>query len=78
MRQELTDVVEAAKRLRPADQELLRLASWERLSTAEIGEVLQITPNAVSQRLFRVRRSLEREYQRITKASPAAQKGGER
>lgn len=80
VRQELSEVLEAAERLKPRDQEILRLASWERLSSADIGSVLDITPNTAKQRLHRARKALIREHERIakrTQPSPAAQEGGE-
>lgn len=54
----VTDVAGALSALRPADQEILRLAAWEDLSHAEIGVVLGITPNAAAIRLHRARRRL--------------------
>lgn len=80
MRDELREVMEAASRLRPEDQELLRLSMWEHLSSEDIGEVLGIKPNAVKQRLHRARKALVREHKRLASRpqhSPAAQKGGE-
>ncbi len=41
--------------LRPADQEILRLAAWEELGHQQIATVLGITPNAVAIRLHRAR-----------------------
>lgn len=80
VRDELRGVVEAAQRLRPGDQEILRLSLWEHLSHDEIGEVLGIQPNAAKQRLHRARKALVREYEQMSKSSqfsPAAQEGGE-
>lgn len=48
----------ALARLRPAEQELLRLWAWEDLSPTDIAVVLGTTPNAVSIRLHRARRRL--------------------
>lgn len=81
MRDELRGVLEAARRLRPRDQEILRLSLWEHLSHEEIGAVLRIQPNAAKQRLHRARKALVREYEQMSKVSqfsPAAQEGGER
>jgi len=47
--------IEGLSRLRPDDQELLRLVAWEELSHAEISVVLGISPNAVAIRLHRAR-----------------------
>jgi RNA polymerase sigma factor (sigma-70 family) len=55
----LTDVMDAMATLRDGDQEILRLAAWEGLSHGEIGQVLEITPNAAAIRLHRARRRLE-------------------
>jgi RNA polymerase sigma-70 factor, ECF subfamily len=55
----LTDVMDAMATLPDGDQEVLRLAAWEELSHAEIGLVLEITPNAAAIRLHRARKRLE-------------------
>lgn len=52
---------EALARVGPQDAELLRLWAWEQLTPAEIAQVLQITPNAVSIRLHRARQRLRAE-----------------
>lgn len=49
-------VLSALERLRPADQEVLRLAAWEHLDTAEIAVALGCSPNAAALRLSRARR----------------------
>lgn len=80
MRDELREVLEAARRLRPRDQEILRLSLWEHLSHDDIGAVLGIEPNTAQQRLHRARKALVREYERMTRKSqisPAAQEGGD-
>lgn len=48
----------ALARLRPAEQELLRLWAWEDLSPSDIAVVLGTTTNAVNIRLHRARRRL--------------------
>jgi RNA polymerase sigma-70 factor (ECF subfamily) len=53
-------VVEALDRLAAIDQEVLRLAAWEELTSAEIGQVLGITPAAADKRRQRALRRLER------------------
>lgn len=58
---EYAEVAEALERLRPRDRELLRLALWEELPHADIGEVLGCSPHAVDQRLYRATRKLARE-----------------
>lgn len=75
---EVRRVLEAAAHLSDRDAEILRLASWEHLSRAEIAEVLDIDPNAVSQRLHRARANLTKHFNRLETRdrTPAAQKGG--
>ena len=51
-------VHDALARLRPEDQELLRLDAWEDLSSEQIAAVLDITPAAARKRLQRARRRL--------------------
>ena len=65
-RQEERSVLEALGRLRPGDQEVLRLRTWERLSSEQIGAVLGISPHAVDARVSRARRRLADEYERLT------------
>jgi RNA polymerase sigma-70 factor (ECF subfamily) len=75
---EVRRVLEAAAHLSDRDAEILRLASWEHLSRAEIADVLDIDPNAVSQRLHRARANLTKHFNRLEQRdrTPAAQKGG--
>lgn len=80
VREEVRQVLEAARRLAPKDQELLRLASWEHLSMEDIAVILDVTANTVKQRLHRARTRLVREHQRSSRRnvnSPAALEGGE-
>jgi RNA polymerase sigma-70 factor (ECF subfamily) len=58
-------VLDAAARLDSTDAEVLRLVAWEQLSPGDIAAVLEITPNAVKQRLHRAKRNLAREYRRL-------------
>lgn len=53
-----TRVLDALSRLRPEDQEILRLAAWEELTTSEIAVTLGCTPNAAALRLSRARARL--------------------
>lgn len=79
IRQELQDVLSAARRLRPQDQEILRLAMWESLSTSQIAAVFDIDPNTAKQRLHRARKALIKEHERMKQrstTSPAALEGG--
>jgi RNA polymerase sigma-70 factor (ECF subfamily) len=74
-------VLDAIARLGRTDVEVLLLVAWEHLSIAEIAVVLNIAPNAVTQRLHRARRNLGREYRRLQAdpiASPKAPTGGAR
>lgn len=54
-------VVDALHRLRPADQEVLRLSVWEELSNQEIGRLLGCSAHAVAQRRLRATRRLARQ-----------------
>ncbi len=75
-------VLDAAARLSDKDADVLRLAAWEQLSTADIAAVLGIAPNAVKQRLHRAKQHLGREYRKLEsgthKSTPHAPKGGAR
>lgn len=53
----------ALARLRPTDQELLRLVAWEALSRSEAAVVLGCSVNAVSIRWHRLMRRLARQLQ---------------
>lgn len=72
-------VLEAASRLKPVDLEVLRLAYWEQLQHDDIAQVLGMTTDAVTQRLYRARKALTKEINRAdsTVNSPVAEKGGE-
>jgi RNA polymerase sigma-70 factor (ECF subfamily) len=71
-------VLLASARLRPIDQEILRLTLWEELSHADVALVLGITVTAVKERAYRARRNLATEYMKLTEGRqpPAARKGG--
>jgi RNA polymerase sigma factor (sigma-70 family) len=51
-------LLEELAKLRPADQEILRLSVWEELTNTEIAEVLGIDAHAVTMRLSRARNRL--------------------
>lgn len=53
-------LVAALSTLSSADQEVLRLAIWEKLSHRDIGEVLGCSEQAVGQRISRARKKLAR------------------
>jgi RNA polymerase sigma-70 factor (ECF subfamily) len=62
VRDEDSRAVDAAlTRLKPADQEVIRLAGWEELSREEIAVAMQCTPTAVTKRLNRALDRLARE-----------------
>jgi RNA polymerase sigma factor (sigma-70 family) len=76
---ELRRVLDASSYLAEVDAEILRLSSWEGMSRDHIAEVLELTPNAVSQRLHRARANLTKHYDRLERRNdrtPAANKGG--
>ena len=55
-------------RLRPDDQELLRLIAWEELSHAQIAEVIGISVNAVGIRVHRARERFAAAFGQIVEA----------
>jgi len=73
-------VVEAAARLGGNDAEILRLFAWERLDASQIAAVLEISPNAVHQRLHRAKQRLVREFDLLdaetASVRPARTEGG--
>ncbi len=71
-----TPAVEALSRLRPGDQELLRLLAWDGLSQAEAGIVLGISANAVAIRLHRARHRFAEELEQV-KGSDAGRTSSE-
>lgn len=82
-RAEDREVLEGLRRLQPRDQELLRLAVWEELPHAEIGQVLGCSAHAVDQRIRRAKDRLARELTRAghiqqVKAIPNPLRGEER
>ena len=58
-------VLAALGRLRPEDQELLRLALWEELPHAEIAALLGCSRDAATHRIHRATRRVAKEYQRL-------------
>ena len=72
----------ALARLRPDDQELLRLAWWDGLPHAQVAEALGCSPQAASQRIHRAARRVAKEYERLDHGHAVAQaqrqlRGGE-
>lgn len=64
-RAEYATVLDALSRLRPVDQEVLRLALWEELPHREIAAVIDCSEVAARKRLERAKRALLREYERL-------------
>lgn len=54
------ELLVAVSRLRPIEQELLRLRTWEELSIKDIAVVVGLTPKSVESRLVRIRKKLAR------------------
>lgn len=70
-------VLAATARLRPADQEILRLAAWEELPHEQISRLLGCSVAAVDQRLHRAKKRLAKEYRRIhPHGHPHTEEGG--
>lgn len=64
VREEVRLVVGLLDSLRKSDAEVLRLAAWEQLSTAEIGSVLGVSPDTAKKRLSRARKRLYDLYEK--------------
>lgn len=82
VREEVREVVDLLDKLKPSDSEVLMLAAWEHLDTAQIASVLNISSDAAKQRLSRARKRLTALHNKETnkkhhESSPAARKGGE-
>ena len=58
-------LMRALERLSSSDQELLKLATWEKLPYSVIAELLDTSEAAVGQRVSRARKRLKRELERI-------------
>ena len=74
-RSEDRQVTEALQRLRPEDQELLRLSVWEGLDNGEIGVLLGCSAHAIAQRRHRATRRLARQmgvtgHKEVEEATP--------
>ncbi len=81
VREEVRAVVRLLGAMSAADAEILRLAAWEGLNTAEIAAVLDISSVAAKQRLSRARKRLAGMYEdryekRHFTHNPPAQEGG--
>lgn len=60
--EDVAGALQALDRLKPDDQELLRLALWEELSHADIASVIGTSVSNVAVRLHRAKRRLRREF----------------
>jgi RNA polymerase sigma-70 factor (ECF subfamily) len=77
--EEHREILLAVTRLRPIDQEILRLTLWEELPNADVAVVLGIAITAVKERAHRARRNLAAEYQKLSgdrHPLPSAQERG--
>ncbi len=80
-RSEDREILDAVERLRPEDQEILRLAVWEELSHRQIAEMIGTSAHAITQRIYRITRQLAGNVERSTsgavrRAAPPASEGG--
>ena len=79
--EESVRVLEALSRLKPTDQEILKLSVWEELSYAEIAVVLDISHGAAKQRAYEARKNLTEEFNHLENSrsrSLIARKGARR
>jgi RNA polymerase sigma-70 factor (ECF subfamily) len=60
-RAEDKEMLDAVARLRPEDREIIRLAVWEELPRAQIGEVIGTSAHAITQRLHRITKQLAKD-----------------
>ena len=58
------EILDAVSKLRPEDQEILRLTVWEELPHAQVAEVVGTSAHAVTQRLHRITKQLARDLHR--------------
>lgn len=77
MDEESVLVLGALSRLKPLDQEVLKLSVWEDLNHIEIAQVLNVSHDVIKKRFSRAKKRLAVEINRsIEEKSPAAQEGG--
>jgi RNA polymerase sigma factor (sigma-70 family) len=62
-------VTEALRKLREADREILMMSAWDDLSASEIAVILDISVNAVHQRLHRAKNRLADAMNHLQEAS---------
>jgi len=80
-RSEDQEILDAVERLRPEDQEILRLAVWEELPHRQIAEMIGTSAHAITQRIYRITRQLAGDVERSTpgtvrRAAPPVSEGG--
>lgn len=80
-RSEDQEILDAVERLRPEDQEILRLAIWEELPHRQIAEMVGTSAHAITQRIYRITRQLARDVARparspVRRAAPPVSEGG--
>jgi RNA polymerase sigma factor (sigma-70 family) len=79
-REEYALVRTALERLRPIDQEVLRLSAWEGLSRGEIARILDSSLAAVDKRVTRAKQRLAKEFEALNRSNqhrpPASAIGG--
>ena len=80
-RSEDQEILNAVERLRPEDQEILRLAVWEELPHRQIAEMIGTSAHAITQRIYRITRQLAGEVERpspgvVRRAGPPVSEGG--
>lgn len=75
-------LLDTVARLKPKEQELLRLRTWEELPLSDISAITGTSVRGVESRLARIRKKLESSWTAQDNSqtwwSPARQKGGER
>ena len=76
------ELMGAVHRLSAAQQELLRLATWEELPHSDIATLLGCTPHAVDQRIYRATKRLARDlaptgHKHVGNATPDSTQRGE-
>lgn len=82
-RAEDEEILSAVARLRPEDQEVLRLTVWEELPRDQVAAVLGTSQQAVRQRLYRITKQLGRSLRadtrpRASRTTPGIAGRGER
>ncbi len=78
VREESRQVLAALDQLKPTDREILLLAAWEELPQADVAVVLNISIEAVRQRLYEAKKNLAKTHDRLgrNRITPAAKNGG--